>query len=281
MFICLFVFYVEHLLVVVTIAALFMFQILDASIWKIFIMEINDSDAANLCISKFADSQSSIRSATSVEDLDTEPLNVSENLSENLLTNVQNDIDTAPRSDREAHSVESPVASNSSTKESLETDIPKSMFHLSDNMKKDLSMLAFPSKSHARKKSVLSSRVMPNSRITIAEALEKAKDARKSMSILHKSSYNMVNLETNTSNLPSQYHSIDKIVDKKDKESQDVIRILTHSDASEQDKEKLKIDSAVTGKSVADISLPSDAAEEAASCSGGMKKDDNNSSATC
>lgn len=257
-----------------------MFQILDAFIWKISIMEISDSDAADLCKLKYGDSQSSIRSAIAPGDPDLEQLIARENLPNNLGTNAQND-DTAIYSDKEANTNKSHIGSNTKCKEKelLETEMPKSIFHLSANMKKDLSMLTFPSKTHARKKAVISSRITPNSRITIAEALEKAEDARKSMSSLHKPSNKVDNLEGNISNLPSQYHATDKIVDT-DKEYQDVAMCVALSDTSGQVKEKLKLDSEVPGKGVAD-GTPSDAAEELAPYSEGRKINDHNRSATC
>ncbi|XP_050710909.1 uncharacterized protein LOC126995426 isoform X2 [Eriocheir sinensis] len=232
-------------------------------------MESNDSDAASLCKPKSGDSQCSIRSADATEDPDSEQLNATEKFSDSLLTNAQNN-DTADCSDKQAHNDRSHVDSNTKCEEKASpgTEIPKSIFHLSANMKKDLSMLAYPSKTHARKKAVISSRITPNSRITIAEALEKAEDARKSMSSLHKSSNKVDNLEGNISNLPSQDDSTDKIVDTADKESQDVVQTLAHS-ATAQGKEKINLDSAVAGQSVTDSSPPNDAAEEAAPCSEG------------
>lgn len=237
-------------------------------------MERNDSDAASLCDPKSGDSQCSIRSAVSPEGPDSEELNATEKFSDTLLTKPQNN-DMAGCSGKQAHNDKSLVDSNTKCEEKASpgTEIPTAIFHLSANMKKDLSMLAYPSKNLARKKAVISSRITPNSRITIAEALEKAEDARKSMSSLHKFSNKVDNVESNISNLPSQDDSTDKIVDTADKESQDVVRTLAHS-AAGQGKERINLDSSVAGQSAAHSSLPSDAAEEAAPCYEGRKMGD-------
>ncbi|KAK3863154.1 hypothetical protein Pcinc_031031 [Petrolisthes cinctipes] len=55
---------------------------------------------------------------------------------------------------------------------------PRHLFHLSDNMKKGLSLLAYPSKASTRKKGITSSRSTSNFRITIGEALEKVQDVK-------------------------------------------------------------------------------------------------------
>ncbi|KAK4303675.1 hypothetical protein Pmani_024330 [Petrolisthes manimaculis] len=55
---------------------------------------------------------------------------------------------------------------------------PRHLFHLSDNMKKGLSLLAYPSKAPTRKKGITSSRSTSNFRITIGEALEKVQDVK-------------------------------------------------------------------------------------------------------
>lgn len=270
-------YYKELCFLVVTIVALFMFQILDAFIWKLCMMEINDSDTANLHKAKVAGSQCNIRADEAIEGSDFDPLNVTENLSDNLLTQEQND-DVSFCSDTEGNYDESLIVSNTknNAKEPVESEIPRSIFHLSDNMKKDLSLLTFPSKSHARKKTVISSRITPNSRITIAEALEKAEDARKSMSNLHKSSDHLDNLKGKVCNSPHQSHSTPKILETGGKESQDVTRTLTPNHASDQDEAKMKLDTAVTTKNVSDGCSPSDTVEEAASCSEGRRVDDHN-----
>lgn len=59
---------------------------------------------------------------------------------------------------------------------------PRHLFHLSDNMKKGLSMLAYPSKAPTRKKGITSSRSTSNFRITIGEVLEKVQDVEEKKS---------------------------------------------------------------------------------------------------
>lgn len=242
-------------------------------------MEVNESEDTKLCKPNLGDSLDNLGLA---EVYDTD-LNTSEALLDNLLKSVEKDA-TPTCSDKKAQNdqIDNGSTSKNNAKESAETEIPKSLFHLSDNMKKDLSMLAFPSKSLSRKKGIISSRAIPNSRITIAEALEKAEDARKSISSLHATAGKADTKEVGISNLPSQYHSYDKKVDKRDKQCEDMMGLLPHCDTPEHNRKKMKkLDSTVTSQSVADGSPTSGATvNESASCSEGRKMYDGTDSAT-
>ncbi|KAG7177611.1 B-cell lymphoma 6-like [Homarus americanus] len=83
---------------------------------------------------------------------------------------------------------------------------PRLHFQLSDNMKKGLSMLAFPSKKTTTRKKATASRTTSNSRITIGEALEKAQDARKSISSVIKGVGQPENIEGAISSDPAVQH---------------------------------------------------------------------------
>lgn len=293
-----------------------MFQILDEFTWKICTMENNESEDTKLRKPNLGDSLDNLRLAEPHDVANYEHLNTTEalldtnaaedlldpNATEDLLdtnpaedlldTNAAEDLldtfmksveDTTPTcSDRDIQNdqIDDDSTLSNNGKESAETEMPKSLFHLSDNMKKDLSLLAYPSKTLSRKKGIISSRVIPNTRITIAEALEKAEDARKSITNLHATAGTADTKEIGISNLPSQHYSSDKSVHQRDKRSQDMMGLLPHTDIPEHKKMK-KLDSAVTSQSVVDGSPTSDATvNESASCSQGRKIYDGTDSAT-
>ncbi|XP_063846505.1 uncharacterized protein LOC135092159 [Scylla paramamosain] len=194
-----------------------------------------------------------------------------EALLDNFLGSVKKDA-SPPWGVKEAHSDAVDNGSSSSktnTKDSAEAEKQKSFFHLSDNMKKDLSLLTYPSKPQPRKKGVISSRTIPASRITIAEALEKAKDARKSITGLHATSDQPNVKEKGISEFPSNCHST--IVDKSGKESQNAIGPPAGSGAPETPRIRVKkFDLAVTSESVAEGSGSNAAASESASSNEGQ-----------
>lgn len=127
-------------------------------------------------------------------DFDPSSLSVDENrlasaeaLLDSLIQSVCDvDSDSSQPKDTKESDIDNNIDAKYDTRETIasavNSPVSKLPFQLSDNMKKGLSMLAFPSKkSHSRKKGITTSRATSNSRITIGEALEKAQDARKNM----------------------------------------------------------------------------------------------------
>ena len=233
-------------------------------------MEINESEDTK---PNFGGSLDNLRLAEGHGSSNYEHVDSSLALLDNFLEKVEKDA-TPSWSDKETQNdqIDKGSTSKINAMKSAEKEKPKSLFHLSDNMKKDLSLLAYPSKFASRKKGIISSRPIPSSRITIAEALEKAKDARKSISSLHVTSNEPDVKESGISQLPNQFNSYGKSVNKRDRESQDV-GLLPHVDTPEASRKKMKkLDSAVTSQSVGDGSSTSDATvNESASCSEGRK----------
>lgn len=172
------------------------FQILDEVSTEQTTMEIDDPGPLLNFLEPSSEetSQDSICNAKANIDfnpsslsMDEERLASAEALLDNLIYDVCDaESDSSQLKDTKEYDVDNTSDAKYDKRETVasavNSQVPKHPFQLSDNMKKRLSLLTFPSKKiHSRKKGLTSSRTTSNYRITIGEALEKAQDARKSM----------------------------------------------------------------------------------------------------
>ncbi|XP_045625890.1 uncharacterized protein [Procambarus clarkii] len=124
-----------------------------------------------------------------VEDDDDNRLETSETLLDNLIFSVCSE--QVPTSTNNAENSSKITEAKYDTKKAAASKVgsepSRFPFQLSESMKKGLSLLTFPSKrTNSQKKIRKSSRAISSSRITIGEALEKAENARQSISIILK-----------------------------------------------------------------------------------------------
>ena len=246
-------------------------------------MEINEPEDIKLCNTNLDDALEQLgltepHSNSEFDILSAPP----EDLLDNFLGSVEKDASLcwSKKGGPSGVAGDGSSTSKAKIKVSVKTEKNTSFFHLSDTMKKGLSMLTYPSKPQPRKKGVMSSRTTPASRITIAEALKKANDASKSVVVSHATADQQNVKEKCTSDLQSK--SPDTVDDKSNKESQNAMRPLADSDTPKGPTITVKkFDLPVTNERVAEGSGSSAATKESASSNEGRKGCGGAGSATC